>query len=86
MLLTGGQRGDSPRFIHVLAGIRVPRRAGGRPRTRPYREPMSDPTGFSATPGSRPDQLEVFTADGTAWTLTFNTRFPSTNPIFWWRW
>jgi transposase len=37
MLLTGGQRGDSPQFTHVLAGIRVPRPTGGRPRTRPDR-------------------------------------------------
>jgi transposase len=35
--VSGGQRGDSPQFIAVLAGIRVPRRAGGRPRTRPER-------------------------------------------------
>jgi transposase len=37
MLLTGGQRGDSPQFIAVLHGIRVPRLGGGRPRTRPDR-------------------------------------------------
>lgn len=37
MLLTGGQRGDSPQFARVLAGIRVPRPDGGRPRTRPDR-------------------------------------------------
>jgi transposase len=36
-LLTAGQRGDSPQFIAVLAGIRVPRPGGGRPRTRPDR-------------------------------------------------
>jgi transposase len=36
-LVTGGQRGDSPQFIPVLTGIRVPRPAGGRPRTRPDR-------------------------------------------------
>jgi transposase len=36
MLLTAGHRGDSPQFIPVVAGIRVPR-AGGRPRTRPDR-------------------------------------------------
>jgi transposase len=35
--VTGGQCGDSPQFISVLAGIRVPRPAGGRPRTRPER-------------------------------------------------
>ena len=37
MLLTAGQRGDSPQFIAVLDGIRVPRPAGGRPRTTPDR-------------------------------------------------
>jgi transposase len=37
MLLTAGQRGDSPQFIPVLERIRVPRPAGGRPRTRPDR-------------------------------------------------
>ena len=36
-MLTGGQRGDSPQFIPVLASIRVPRLDGGRPRTRPDR-------------------------------------------------
>ena len=37
MLLTGGQRGDSPQFIAVLDRIRVPRPEGGRPRTTPDR-------------------------------------------------
>ncbi|MFB9683044.1 transposase, partial [Amycolatopsis plumensis] len=38
IVLTAGQRGDSPQFIPVLAGIRVPRlTGGGRPRTRPDR-------------------------------------------------
>ena len=37
MLLTAGQRGDSPQFTRVLARIRVPRLDGGRPRTRPDR-------------------------------------------------
>jgi transposase len=37
MLLTAGQRGDSPQFVPVLEGIRVPRPSGGRPRTRPDR-------------------------------------------------
>lgn len=36
-VLTGGQRGDSPQFVVVLAGIEVPRIAGGRARTRPDR-------------------------------------------------
>lgn len=36
-VLTGGQRGDSPQFIAVLAGIRVPQVACGRPRVRPQR-------------------------------------------------
>lgn len=37
IVLTAGQCGDSPQFIPVLAGIRVPRPGGGRPRTRPDR-------------------------------------------------
>jgi hypothetical protein len=37
IVLTAGQRGDSPQFIPVLAGIRVPRPGVGRPRTRPDR-------------------------------------------------
>jgi len=31
-VLIGGQRGDSPQFVAVLADIRMPRIAGGRPR------------------------------------------------------
>jgi transposase len=37
IVITAGQRGDSPQFTAVLEGIRVPRPAGGRPRTRPDR-------------------------------------------------
>lgn len=37
IVLTAGQRGDSPQFISVLDSIRVPRLGGGRPRTRPDR-------------------------------------------------
>lgn len=37
ILVTAGQRGDSPQFIPVIEGIRVPRPDGGRPRTRPDR-------------------------------------------------
>ena len=37
LVVTAGQRGDSPQFAAVLAGIRVPRCGGGRPRTRPER-------------------------------------------------
>ncbi|WP_443068961.1 IS5 family transposase [Streptomyces sp. NBC_01361] len=33
-VLTGGQTGDPPTFMDVMAGLRVPRRRG-RPRTRP---------------------------------------------------
>jgi transposase len=33
-VLTGGQAGDAPTFMDVMAGLRVPRRRG-RPRTRP---------------------------------------------------
>jgi transposase len=37
MVVTAGQRGDSPQFVPVLAGIRVPRVGMGRARTRPDR-------------------------------------------------
>jgi transposase len=33
--VTAGQAGDAPAFESVMAGIRVPRRGPGRPRTRP---------------------------------------------------
>ncbi|MEU8546277.1 IS5 family transposase [Streptomyces roseoverticillatus] len=35
LLVTPGQRGDAPHLIPVLDRIRVPRPAGGHPRTRP---------------------------------------------------
>ncbi len=35
ILVTAGQRGDSPQFAAVLEGIAVPRPGRGRPRTRP---------------------------------------------------
>jgi hypothetical protein len=37
VIVTAGQRGDSPQFVPVLRGIRVARLYGGRPRTRPDR-------------------------------------------------
>ncbi len=37
IVLTAGQRGDSPQFTAVIDSIRVPRLGGGRPRTRPDR-------------------------------------------------
>ena len=37
ILVTAGQRGDSPQFGAVLGGIRVPRLGPGRPSTRPDR-------------------------------------------------
>jgi len=37
LVITAGHRHDSPQFEVVLQGIRVPRAAGGRPRTRPDR-------------------------------------------------
>jgi hypothetical protein len=37
VVITAGQRGDSPQFQAVLEGIRVPRPGRGRPRTRPAR-------------------------------------------------
>lgn len=37
LVVTAGQRGDSPQFAAVLEGIKVPRLGCGRPRTRPDR-------------------------------------------------
>ena len=37
MVITAGQRGDSPQFIAVLDAIKVPRTGPGRPRRRPDR-------------------------------------------------
>lgn len=37
IVITAGQRGDSPQFEPVLKAIRVPRARSGRPRTRPDR-------------------------------------------------
>ncbi|MDQ0940152.1 transposase [Streptomyces sp. V1I1] len=37
ILVTAGQRGDSPQFTAVLEAIRVPCDGPGRPRTRPDR-------------------------------------------------
>lgn len=37
IVITAGQRGDSPQFEPVLNKIRVPRLGPGRPRTRPDR-------------------------------------------------
>ncbi|MDT3440361.1 transposase [Pseudofrankia sp. BMG5.37] len=37
LLVTAGQRGDSPQFTAVLERIRVPRSGRGRPRTCPDR-------------------------------------------------
>jgi transposase len=37
VLVTGGQRAESPQFVAVLAAIRVPRLGGGAARTRPER-------------------------------------------------
>ncbi|MFJ8024522.1 IS5 family transposase [Streptomyces sp. NPDC096311] len=37
LLVTAGQRGDSPQFEPVLEAIRVPRTTVGRPRIRPLR-------------------------------------------------
>lgn len=37
LVVTAGQRGDSPQFQVVLGRIRVARLLGGRPRTRPDR-------------------------------------------------
>lgn len=37
LLVTAGQRGDSPQFGPILEGIRVPKAGGGRPRRKPSR-------------------------------------------------
>ncbi|MFC7922990.1 IS5 family transposase [Streptomyces cinereoruber] len=37
IVITAGQRGDSPQFEPVLEGVRVPRLGPGRPRVRPNR-------------------------------------------------
>lgn len=37
IVITAGHRGDSPQFVPVLRGIRVPRIGAGRPRWRPDR-------------------------------------------------
>lgn len=37
LLVTAGQRGDSPQFEPVLEAIRVPKPGGGRPRRKPLR-------------------------------------------------
>ena len=37
IVLTAGQRGDSPQFTVVIDQIRVPRAGAGRPRSRPDR-------------------------------------------------
>jgi transposase len=37
IVVTAGQRGDSPQFRAVLEGIGVPRQGRGRPRSRPDR-------------------------------------------------
>lgn len=37
IVITAGQRGDSPQFEPVLDKVRVPRIGPGRPRTRPNR-------------------------------------------------
>jgi hypothetical protein len=68
VVLTAGQRGDSPQFIPGLAAIRVPRLTIGRPRTRPDRV-LADKAytskanraymrrrGFAATIPSKADQ------------------------------
>ncbi|MGW3360815.1 transposase [Streptomyces bungoensis] len=37
IVVTGGQRGDSPQFEPVLEEVRVPRIGAGQPRVRPNR-------------------------------------------------
>jgi transposase len=49
IIVTAGQRGDSPQFQPVLEAIRVPRPGGGRPRTRPGRVLADKPTDRART-------------------------------------
>ncbi|MFE1382540.1 transposase [Streptomyces sp. NPDC058740] len=37
LLITAGQRGDSPQFTNLLDAMRIPRIGPGRPRSRPGR-------------------------------------------------
>jgi len=55
IVITAGQRGDSPQFQAVLDGIRVPRLAGGRARTRPDRA-LCRRRGIKATIPVKDDQ------------------------------
>jgi hypothetical protein len=50
VLITAGQRGDSPQFQAVLEGIRVPRPGPGRPRRRPGRVVADKAYGSRANP------------------------------------
>ncbi|SOE53455.1 Transposase [Streptomyces sp. OV198] len=52
VLITAGQRGDSPQFEPVLEAIRVPRLGCGRPRKRPYRV-RADKTSHASIESSR---------------------------------
>lgn len=52
LLVTAGHRGDSPQFVAVLEGIRVPRPGPGHPRVRPLRV-RGDKGGSAARPWLR---------------------------------
>jgi transposase len=55
VVITAGQRGDSPQFQVVPGRIRVPRPGRGRPRTRPDRV-LAD----KANPGAHPPRSRAF--------------------------
>ncbi|MFF0430140.1 transposase, partial [Streptomyces sp. NPDC004520] len=56
IVITAGQRGDSPRFEPVLEKVRVPRIGPGRPRVRPDRV-RADKTPHAAIGSSGGGQL-----------------------------
>ncbi|MFJ2825653.1 transposase [Streptomyces toxytricini] len=67
VVITAGQRGDSPQFETVLEAIRVPRLGRGRPRKRPDRVRADKATAPTcADAGSRPPSLLRRTGFATA--------------------
>lgn len=52
LVVTAGQRGDSPQFVPVSEAIRVPRPGAGRPRCRPDRVRADKAYRSKATPTS----------------------------------
>jgi hypothetical protein len=62
IVITAGQRGDSPQFQTVLERIRVPRAGPGRPRTRPGRVLGDKAYGSRANP-----RIQSASCHGLAW-------------------